>query len=565
MSVITSSYRTYNTKNFIEDMVANTSPNEYYVFGSDINISAAVNSEFSKNDFLENVLFGKKIQPESVFYLIDNNRWTFGTIFDQYDDREDLTDKKFYTIVYPTDNTTGDYRVFKCLFNNYNAPSTQPPNYIEIQNEQIYRTSDGYVWKYMYAITPIDFEKYRVLSYVPIIGENSGDIPISKSSISAIILNNPDTNRGYEYRTGVIDEVSSQNITISSRNKNLSNIEDFYTNQNFYVISNDNNAIFNGQPTLYTIDTYKYDELKAQAIITIKENIDLLASNSPIKKNYTFRIFPRVEISGDGAGAIARPYFPDGADEVIGDNVKNRITSIEILKPGSGYTNATARIINPALGFDTLGSNSLDIEAILRPILSPKGGHASNFAEELKSRRALIYNTFADTENFAPENNPGDLKIPSSNVYTKVGIVKNPVFTGNSPDIFDNRLFLSLNSSVLEQNEFVTQSNLIGDTTFTAQVHEIRNDGAFLCNYHGPYKNYAVETSTEKGYSDIPINLKRPIVSSQGQVLSINTDEITGEYIVARPPYVQKTGEVYIRILRILHANSHRFKHQPLL
>lgn len=525
MSIITSSYRTYNARNFYDDLNANTSVNEYYIFSSSTDIVAGTNSEYSKNEFLEKTLFGKKIKPANVFFLIDNYKWILGTVYDQYDDKADLSDAKFYAIVYPTDNTTGDYRVYKCLFNNYGAPATEPPNYTEVDNDQIYRTSDGYVWKYMYVITPTEFEKYRTLSYLPVIGENNGDPVLDKSGINSIFVENVETNKGYEIRNGIIELVTGAGeILISSPNRDLSEISNFYLDQNLYVISLTNVG------TLFTIESYSYDLVNAKGIIKIKENIDLLAQDSPIQKEYSFQIFPRIEILGDGTGAVAKPNFPL-------NNISGTITGIEILNPGEGYTNATARVISPVSGFDTLAAGSLDVEAILRPILSPRGGHGSNFAEELKSKRVLIYNTFSETEN---------LVIPAINTYTKVGIVKNPEFTSNtSPDIFDNRLYLSLNSSTLVQDEIVTQSNSQSVITFSAQVHEVLQDGVKLCNYHGPYKNYPVTTETEEGYSDIPINLKSTIISSQGQNLVINKDEISGDYIVTRPSYVQKTGEVY--------------------
>lgn len=547
MSKVTSSYRTYNASNFVEDTNTDVSGNEYYIFGSAITSSVSINSQFSEREFLEKTLFGKKISTDNIFYLIDNNRWITGTVFDQYDDKDDLSTKKFYAIVYPGDNLTGDYRIFKCIFNNYRTPVTDPPNYLDIDNDQIYRSADGYVWKYMYSIDSVDFEKYRVLSYVPIIVDaNTGMEPVLERSIGNIFVTNADANKGYEYiKKGLIATVTETNIEISAQN--LSNIPNYYTGQNLYVITE---GIVGG---LFTIDKYTYNTLSGSAIITLKENIDLLATNSLIKPNYEFSIFPRIEIIGDGTGAVAIPNFSS-------QDITGTIISIEILNAGEGYTNASARVINPAFGFDTVAAGALDVEAEVRVVLSPKGGHASkpelfvgeietdksvlmrkakSFADELKSRRILVYSNITEIDN---------LSIPSSNEYTKVGIVKNPEFiysANTNPEIFDNRIELSLSSNPLVPNEIVTQSDPVtGQVTFSAMVHTVSDDTVLLASYHGPYKNYPIITSTEEGYADIPLNLKRPIVSSQGQILNINKDEL-GDYIVTRSPYIQKTGEVY--------------------
>ena len=548
MSTVTSSYRTYNASKFIEDVNTEVSGNEYYIFGSAIISSSSINSDFSEREFLEKTLFGKKISTDNLFYLIDNNRWITGTVFDQYDDTVDLSTKKFYTIVYPGDNLTGDYRVFKCLFNNYGTPVSDPPNYLDIDNEQIYRTADGYVWKYMYSIDPIDFEKYRALSYAPIIVEaNTGMEPVLERSVGSIFVENVDKNKGYDYiPKGLVSIVTNSSIEITAQN--LSNIPDYYTGQNFYIITE---GIIGG---LFTIDKYTYNVVSGSAVITLKENVDLLAEESLIKPNYEFSIFPRIEITGDGTGAVAIPNFSS-------QDITGTIISIEILDPGAGYTNAAARVINPVFGFNTDTAGALDVEAELRVVLSPKGGHAAKpelfpweeetdksvllrkarlFADELKSKRVLVYSNLTETDN---------LSIPSSNVYTKVGIVKNPEFiqaeSNTGPEIFDNRLELSLSSNPLAPDEIVTQNDVItGAITFSAIVHDVSGNTAFLASYHGPYKNYPITTSTEEGYPDIPINLKRPLVSSQGQILNINKDEL-GDYIVTRSPYVQKTGEVY--------------------
>lgn len=498
-TVITSKYRTFNTDSLINDI----SINDYYLFASSIEDMSVVNSERSATDFLENTLFGKKIDPANIFFMVDDNRWQYGVVYDQYDDTIDLSDKKFYTVVYPTDNITGDYRVYKCLFNNHGSPSYNAPNYDAFADDQIYRMGDGYVWKFMYTITPIEFEKYSALNYVPVIGESAiANTAVIGRSVDHIEVTNYDLNKGYELRSGDIEEVFTEDVVVYSSAGNLSEIPNYYTGQNLYVINPDGTVA-----RLYTIDTYSYNTS------TLRATIRLVDKDSFIQENCKFEIFPRIEITGDGSGAVAIPRI----------NSLGTIETVLVLNRGSGYTNAAARIVTPLYGFDPTATNSVDVEAILRPILSPDGGHASNFASELKSKRALVYLNLTETDN---------ITIPSSNQYTKIGIVKNPTFTSNTnPDLFDNRLKLELSSIVLTENEIVTQVS--GSTvTMTAQVHSVDGNIAYLCDYHGPYQNYEID-----GYSDIPLDTTRPIISSQNRFISINN--------VTRPTYIQKTGDVY--------------------
>ena len=574
MSIITHKFRTSNANNFKEDFDLS----DYYVFASSVNPSLTVNSEISANEFLENTLFGKKVDPNDVFFMIDNTRWQYETVYDQYDDKVDLLDKKFYAIVYPSDNSTGDYRVYKCLYNNHGAPSLNAPNYDPDTDDQIYRMGDGYIWKYMYSISEIEYQKYAALKYAPVIyksatisnvigtgnfvtffGQNDFSIgmiatvrdvepsqfnitgrtivtansstftvagnetgtyitstgigyvqndPINGKSIDHIEVENYEVNKGYELKQGTIEQVFTNNIVITSTVGEFEQLQDYYAGQNFYVTNSQGDA-----SELYTINTYNYNIAKKEATIT------LLDKDTFIEENFTFKIFPRIEIKGDGSGAVAIPEI----------NTLGTIESVLILNKGSGYTKATARIVTPLYGFDSTGTLSADIEAILRPILSPEGGHGYNYETELLSRRVLVYTQLTDTDN---------LHIPSSNQYTKIGLVKNPEFVSNNELLFDNRIELTLNSNILTVDEIVTQSSN-NETTFSAKVHEVTDTNTvYLSNYHGPYKTSGTGSDAAGyQYSDIPINTLRKIISSQNQLLDINN--------ITRPPYVQKTGEVY--------------------
>lgn len=494
MTVVTNKYRTSNAEFFVEDF---TNSN-YYIFASSTVSSNTVNTNFSINEFLEKTIFGKKINSADVKFLIDNNRWSVGSVFDQYDDQIDVSGKKFYAVVYPADNTSGDYRVYKCLFNNYGTPVQTAPNFDADVDDQIYRMGDGYVWKFMYAISVPDFEKYSTLNFLPIIGESSSNT-IFGSTIDTIEVTNFDTNKGYELVTGVIEEVLDTDITIYSSRLNLSAVTGYYAQQNLYVTSPDNIS------RVYTIESYTFNSE------TLRATIRLVDKDSFIQENFNFEIFPRIEIIGDGEGAVAIPKI----------NTLGTIERILVLNKGHSYTNARARVVRPLFGFDPNAANSVDVEAILRPILSPPGGHGSNFARELRSTRVLIHTEITDADN---------LTIPTSNTYTKIGLVKNPTFT-EATTVFDNRIEIEVDNNILAVGEIVTQS-LSGVTTFSAEVHAVNGNLAYLCNYHGPYQNYSVG-----GYTDIALDLGRPIISAQNQIFNINN--------TVRPKYVQKTGDVY--------------------
>ena len=115
--ILTSEYKTDATRRFAQDVQTNN----YYVFVSSINEFVPDDTQVAKNTFLERVIFGKKIRPEDTHFMIKYYPWQRDEVFVQYDDTVPLDGQKFYCVVGPNDNDTGDYRVYKCLFNNYGA------------------------------------------------------------------------------------------------------------------------------------------------------------------------------------------------------------------------------------------------------------------------------------------------------------------------------------------------------------------------------------------------------------------------------------------------------------
>lgn len=527
MTVITSKYRSDTSRLFVDDVLMN----DYYLFVSSTVNTSVENTNNSKRDFLEKTLFGKRIDPDEVFFMIRNIRWTTNLVYDQYDDSVDLSQKNYYAVVYPDDNDTGDYRIYKCLFNNYGAESLNPPNYNENTPNQTYVMTDGYVWKFMYALSVLEFEKYNTRGYIPLPkNSNTGIISVyteenTTSSIDQVFVINSTTNRGYESVSGFISDVNRDNgrVVISGTPADFNVIENYYTGYSLYVTANTGSQV-------YEINTYQYNSLTGGATVTLVGG----APNDGILINLAeCQIVPRIVIRGDGSGAIAIPRV----------SASGNISGVTVLSGGSGYKNAIAFIPDP-FAFDPDSLESLDERVALRPVLSPVGGHGTNFVDELSCRHVLSFIDLTEADNEV---------IPDSNSFGSIGIVKNPRFKGlENPDVFDNRIELLLNEHSLSVNEIVTQietantaSDFFGEVRFKGKVHAISNNTVYISEYMGPYPD-DVDDSQEiyanTDFSDISLKIELPILSSQNQVLVINTDNGPGFEI---SNYIQRSGEVY--------------------
>ena len=502
MAVTTSKYRNEIANLFIEDF----SSNDYYLFASSVDALETLdnNSEFSKRQFLEKTIFGKKITDVEVYPVIRINQWQPGTVYSQFDDRADLSNSNFYIVLYPQDQSASDYRVFKCLYNNYSAPSTQAPNYGQFIPDQIYRTNeDGYTWKFMFSLTSEDFNRYNALGYLPI--KNYTSTSSSDKGIDQIFIENNITNDGYTSITGrvsfkEIPDFVSGIYKITLESAGLNELERYYNGQwiRFERPS--------GISRLFEINLYEYDAINATGIVTIIDYDDENADG--ISVNDSFEILPRIEIRGDGNGALAYPYIENG-----------QIVNITMHKNGSGYTNAIASVVDPLYDFNPDIADTVDERAIIRPIISPDGGHGSNPVVELLSRHVLVYTGLNFVDNTF---------LPTSNTYTRVGLVKNPQFYGDSPTRIDNRIRLNLDINPLSVGDIATQLDVDNIITFESIVHQVSNNTVYLTDYNGPFQN--------TGNTSVSFDEEKFLTTPQNQTLTINT------YVI--PDYIQKTGEV---------------------
>lgn len=170
-----------------------------------------------------------------------------------------------------------------------------------------------------------------------------------------------------------------------------------------------------------------------------------------------------ISLEGDGTGWSGRLIIQNGS-----------IKKVEVLNAGSGYTYANV-VLNPLL----TGAAG----AILRPIISPKGGHGKDSVAELYCNSLLM------VTKLSVEKNKG---IIATNDYRQVAIIKNlkayneDVFL-RSPSSSSCAMFIcdinSLNTSSyneLEKNDILNYSFGGQTKTFTLIDKTILNNKYYL-------------------------------------------------------------------------------------
>ena len=128
--ILTTKLKNDVTRMFYQDIL----DNEFFFAVSstvigELNRVQSVNAVYSKNEFQENIVFGKRVFEDDVKFMIKYYPWQKDAVYTQYDSTVDLESANFYSVVGPNNNDSGDYRVYKCLSNNNGSASTTPPNY----------------------------------------------------------------------------------------------------------------------------------------------------------------------------------------------------------------------------------------------------------------------------------------------------------------------------------------------------------------------------------------------------------------------------------------------------
>ena len=456
--------------------------NDYYVFAStaDREETRIANTQFEKREFLRKVIFGKKIDDSDIRYMFKKRPWVANRIYFAFDDRVDSENEDLYVTV-GAGTGESSIKVFKCLSNNNNNPSTVEPSISLLNTDYETQTlADGYVWKYMFEVPPSQYQTYQTTTELPY-SPDANVTDNAKESISSIKIEKTpaflfqDLNLG-ECLVLSLTDLTPEDPTISvktyrvevfvkNQEKQIKKEKDSYKNMYMRVVD----------PTGYR--TTIFDIVSSEEVpgadnrIYVYIQTELKDGSHPNMnrvENKDVFISPKVQISkSSGVNAIAYGIL----------NSAGTISNIGFINSGTNYKYATAKVIMP---------NSISEradETSLRVITSPIGGHGSDPVTELFMSRAVVVTNFFSTD---------AERIPESNGYTKVGLVKNPKFASAEnvfPRVFDNRLYFEVATDVVDvlQAGTTIEQNLDGEMHY-AVIHEVTFD-----DVAGVTKAYAVD------------------------------------------------------------------------
>lgn len=413
-TVLSSSLRHKNLNNFkntVEDESVYFFVSKPSGWTNDLIPDSVFDTFTLESDAYDEMIYLKKLSISNCVNVIRLHRWQENRRYQEYDNQADLSDLLTKRTIstneyYPFYVITDAYKVYKCISNGGNAISTVKPTTTAFTGGDLYQPlSDGYIWKYMYTLKPLDASEFLTTDWFPVrtIAEDDStdNWDIITNAVSGGVYNIKVSSSGSGYnrllptggdttdtQSGVtFTKTSDTQIVITSGGPN--NTNGFYNNSFFYV-KNSAGVI----TEVAEIQSYTY----VGGIATLNlVSPGITGSYGSATAGY---ISPKISFSGDGTGLSA-----------VCRVASNAINKIQIVNPGSGYTECTATISAPA------GSG-----ATARVIISPNGGHGSDPVVELGGFNLLNKVKFEGDEGGT---------IVSSNEYRKIGILVNPLVQGS--------------------------------------------------------------------------------------------------------------------------------------
>ena len=197
-AIVTDQFRILNANNFVES-VENTN-NSYYVFiglsnptgaptlagygrTSDWNTSsktpAPVDSFSYRSHSGDTMMFGKKISSANIRRIIRRVDWTSGSRYEIYRDDYSATNQspltqanRLYDANYYVLNS--DFKVYVCIDNGSSGTnvlgniSQDEPTFTDLEPSKAGNSGDGYLWKYLFTVSPSDIIKFDSTEFITV-------------------------------------------------------------------------------------------------------------------------------------------------------------------------------------------------------------------------------------------------------------------------------------------------------------------------------------------------------------------------------------------------------------
>tara|TARA_B100000927_G_scaffold67159_1_gene52968 strand:- start:858 stop:2453 length:1596 start_codon:yes stop_codon:yes gene_type:complete len=475
-----------------------------------------IDSDSYVSGFRRSMMFTQRIDSADICLLARRIDWVQGTVYDEYDNDINSTNKSFSDATTLADSNfyvlTDEFKVYKCISNNSNATSQNKPT---STGTSVFELADGYNWKFMFQVSASDQNKFLDADFIPV----------------RKLTGNP-----IHDVTGEVDSIS---ITAGGTG---------YTSVPTVVIAGDGKGATGtattsgGAVTGVTINTsgsgYSFAFVTfvggggsgATGKVNLGDADSLPALQSAVEGASVSGTLDRVVLTAGGQdyieGDVVIQIVGDGTGAEASANVNSAtgaITNIRVTNPGSGYSYAQVNITNTAAP----GTN-----AVARAIISPQGGHGSNATRELFAHNLGLTISLSDNSN-------RDLIL--DNDFRQIALVKNILDTAGTPAVFTSNTGTAchiINVASGQLGNYAADDLLKSNDGGEFQVIQIdsTNNNIYVTAEIPLITNSSTLTNTTQNISSLSIN----------SVTSPEVDNATGEiiYLDNRSPITRSVDQV---------------------
>jgi len=195
-AIVTDQFRILNANNFVES-VENTN-NSYYVFVGLANPTGAgslvgygrssgwnsttpppTDSFSYRSHSGDTMMFGKKVSSANIRRIIRRVDWTSGSRYEIYRDDYSASNpspltaaNRLYDANYYVLNS--DFKVYVCIDNGSTGTnplgnvSQDEPTFTDLEPSKAGNSGDGYVWKYLFTVSPSDIIKFDSTEFITV-------------------------------------------------------------------------------------------------------------------------------------------------------------------------------------------------------------------------------------------------------------------------------------------------------------------------------------------------------------------------------------------------------------
>lgn len=172
VSIVTENLKQSLIQPVIDDIRSGSSPSFYLGLAksqpwanSGDSAPMPINRLLDENNFRRNLQAVIKINTAS--FVVTRHNWTKDTVYSQYDDKKSLSD---YPDASPFYAMNLNQSVYMCIQTGRDAAGNIVASTIEPTSENLhpFSTSDGYIWKFLYAVSALNANFYLTQNYMPV-------------------------------------------------------------------------------------------------------------------------------------------------------------------------------------------------------------------------------------------------------------------------------------------------------------------------------------------------------------------------------------------------------------